>query len=165
MSAPVKPVVTLDDLDKLDIRLGQILAVDDVPRSDKLVQLTVDFGDFQRTILSGMKQERDPQEIVGKQALFVVNLAPRKLSGVVSEGMVFDIGVADGVAKPALAQPEHPLPNGSRAGARRLAPDKKPRVVARGFSVADEAGSRTQNIQRALTEAVWLVKPSRNSMS
>ena len=116
MSAPVKPVVTLDDLDKLDIRLGQILAVDDVPRSDKLVQLTVDFGDFQRTILSGMKQERDPQEIVGKQALFVVNLAPRKLSGVVSEGMVFDIGFVDGVAKPALAQPEHPLPNGSRAG-------------------------------------------------
>ena len=63
-----------------------------------------------------MKQEReDPTEITGKQALFVVNLAPRKMAGVMSEGMLFDLGYEDGV-EPALATPERPLPNGTRAG-------------------------------------------------
>ncbi|HXA50191.1 MAG TPA: hypothetical protein VNV86_07810 [Candidatus Acidoferrum sp.] len=114
--APIKPTIAIADLEKIDIRAGTILAVEDVPGSDKLVQLRVSFGDHQRVILSGMKQERtDPREIVGKQALFVVNLEPRKMRGVVSEGMLFDIGFADGV-KPALATPEHPVPDGSRAG-------------------------------------------------
>lgn len=114
--APIKPTIALADLEKVDIRVGTILAVDDVPGSDKLVQLRVSFGDHERVILSGMKQERsDPREIVGKQALFVVNLEPRKMRGVVSQGMLFDIGFADGV-KPALATPEHPIPDGSRAG-------------------------------------------------
>ena len=90
--------------------------VDDVPRSDKLVKLTVDFGEFQRTVLVGMKQERaDPREVLGKQALFVVNLPPRKMMGEVSEGMLFDIGYADGIT-PVLAMPETPVPNGTRAG-------------------------------------------------
>ena len=113
---PIKPPITTADLEKIDIRIGTILSVDDVPGSDKLVQLRVSFGDHQRTILSGMKQERaDPREIVGRQALFVVNLEPRKMRGVVSQGMLFDIGFADGV-QPALAVPEHPVPDGSRAG-------------------------------------------------
>jgi tRNA-binding protein len=114
--APIKPAITIADLEKIDIRAGTILAVDDVPGSDKLVQLRVSFGDHERVILSGMKQERaDPREIVGKQALFVLNLEPRKMRGVMSQGMLFDIGFADGV-KPALAIPEHPVPDGSRAG-------------------------------------------------
>ena len=80
--------------------------MDDVPNSDKLVQLRVSFGDHERTIVAGMKTERaNPQEIVGRQALFVVNLEPRKMRGVVSEGMLFDIGYADGV-RPVLAMPE-----------------------------------------------------------
>ena len=117
MGAPVKPVITFDDLDKLDIRAGTILRVDDVPRSDKVVQLTVDFGDFTRSILCGIKQERaDLQSLVGRQTLFVVNLAPKKISGVVSEGMLFDIGYADGVIPSAMALPEFPVPNGVRAG-------------------------------------------------
>ena len=87
MPAPVKPVVPFDVLDTLDIRVGTIIAVEDVEKSDKLVRLTVDFGDHVRTILAGMKQEREnPREIEGKQALFVVNLAPRKMMGEVSEG-------------------------------------------------------------------------------
>lgn len=87
-----------------------------MPRSDKLVRLTVDFGDHRRSILVGMKQEReDPGEIRGRQALFVVNLPPRKNAGEMSEGMLFDIGYADG-AKPVLAVPEKPVPNGTRAG-------------------------------------------------
>jgi tRNA-binding protein len=76
----------------------------------------VNFGDHQRTILAGMKQERaNPGEIVGKQALFVLNLEPKKMMGQVSEGMLFDIGYADGV-QPALAIPEMNVPNGARAG-------------------------------------------------
>ena len=63
-----------------------------------------------------MKQERrDPKEIEGKQALFVVNLAPKKMLGELSEGMLFDIGYSDGIA-PVLAMPEKEVPNGSRAG-------------------------------------------------
>jgi tRNA-binding protein len=76
----------------------------------------VDFGDFKRQVLVGMKRERaDPQEVAGKQALFVVNLAPRQMAGEVSEGMLFDIGYADGV-RPVLAVPESPVPDGTRAG-------------------------------------------------
>ena len=114
--APIKPTITKDVIDSIDVRVGTIEAVDEVPRSDKLLALRVNFGDHVRTILSGMKQERtNPQEIVGRQALFVVNLAPRKMAGVTSEGMLFDIGYEDGIL-PALATPERPVPNGSRAG-------------------------------------------------
>jgi len=114
--AQIKELATIDDLMKLDIRVGTIEAVGDVEGSKKLIKLTVDFGDHTRTILAGMKQEReDPTEITGKQALFVVNLAPRKMAGVMSEGMLFDLGYEDGV-EPALAMPERPLPNGTRAG-------------------------------------------------
>jgi methionine--tRNA ligase beta chain len=114
--APVKATVTVADLEKLDIRVGTILSVADVPRSSKLLRLTVDLGDHRRTILAGLKAEREnPREIVGRQALFVVNLEPRRMAGEVSEGMLFDIGYADGVT-PALAVPERPVPDGARAG-------------------------------------------------
>lgn len=114
--APIKPVIRIDVLDQVDIRVGTIERVDDVKGSDKLVKLTVDFGDHRRTILAGMKQEREhPGEIEGKQALFVVNLEPRKMMGEVSEGMLFDIGYADGLT-PVLAIPEREVPNGTRAG-------------------------------------------------
>jgi tRNA-binding protein len=114
--AAIKPIISADSLDKLDIRVGTILAVDDVARSDTLVRLTVDFGDHTRSILVGMKQERsDPKEIEGRQALFVVNLEPRKIAGKVSEGMLFDIGYSDKIV-PVLAVPEKLVPNGARAG-------------------------------------------------
>ena len=114
--APLKPTVSVADLEKLDVRVGTVVAVDDVPKSGKLLRLTVDFGDHRRTILAGMKAERPtPQDLVGVQALFVVNLEPRRMAGEVSEGMLFDIGYADGVL-PALAIPERPMPNGARAG-------------------------------------------------
>ena len=103
-------------LDSIDIRVGTIEAVEEVAGSDKLVVLRVHFGDHTRTIVAGMKQERqNPREIEGRQALFVVNLEPKKMRGVVSEGMLFDIGYADGVT-PVLATPEKPVPDGTRAG-------------------------------------------------
>ncbi len=114
--APVKPPISAELLDKVDIRVGTIERVEDIAGSDKLVQLSVNFGDHTRTIVAGMKQEHaNPREIEGKQALFVVNLEPRKLRGVVSEGMLFDIGYADGV-RPVLSVPESPVPDGTRAG-------------------------------------------------
>ncbi len=114
--APMKPIVPFSALEALDVRTGTILKVEEVPKSDQLLRLTVSFGDHERRILSGMKQERsDPQELVGRQALFVVNLEPRKMMGETSEGMLFDLGFADGIA-PALAVPERPIPDGSRAG-------------------------------------------------
>jgi tRNA-binding protein len=115
--APVKPQVAMDDLDKIDIRVGRIERVEAVPRSNKLVKLTVDFGDQRRSVLAGLRQERsDPKaELQGRQGLFVVNLAPRKMAGEISEAMLFDIGYADGVV-PVLAIPERPVPNGMRAG-------------------------------------------------
>jgi len=114
--ALVKPAISKEVLEQLDIRVGTIDSVDDVAGSDKLVALRVNFGDHQRTIVAGLKQERaDPQEIVGKQALFVVNLEPRKMRGVLSEGMLFDVGYADGIT-PVLAVPEKPVPDGTRAG-------------------------------------------------
>jgi len=114
--APVKPTVSFDVFEKIDIRVGTIQRVEDIEGADKVVRLIVDFGDHERTILAGIKQERqDPKEIEGKQALFVVNLEPRKMMGEVSDGMLFDIGYADGIS-PALAVPEKPVPNGTRAG-------------------------------------------------
>ena len=114
--ATIKPEIDKAQLEAIDIRVGTILSVGEVEGSDKLVALKVDFGDHQRTILSGMKKERaNLQELVGRQTLFVVNLKPRKMAGVLSEGMLFDIGYADGVL-PVLAVPEAPVPNGTRAG-------------------------------------------------
>lgn len=114
--APIKPAISIEDLARVDVRVGTIVSAEEVPNSRKLVRLTVDFGDRMRTILSGMREERpDLSTLAGVQALFVVNLAPRKMAGETSEGMLFDIGFEDGIL-PALAIPERPVPNGSRAG-------------------------------------------------
>jgi tRNA-binding protein len=114
--AQVKPAISPDLLNQIDVRVGTILTVTDVPDSEKLVALEVSFGDHKRTVLAGMKRERaSPREIEGKQALFVVNLPPKKMAGMVSEGMLFDIGYSDGIT-PVLATPETPVPDGTRAG-------------------------------------------------
>ncbi len=114
--APVKSTINQDDLEKIDVRVGTIILVEDVVGSNTLVRLVVDFDDRKRNILVGMKKEREnPREIQGKQALFEVNVASKKMMGQVSEWMLFDIGYSDGI-KPSLAVPEYNVPNGSRAG-------------------------------------------------
>ena len=116
MSALVKPTISLEIVNQVDIRVGTIESVSDIAGSDKLVALRVTFGDHTRTIVAGLRQERaNPREVEGKQALFIVNLEPRKMRGVVSEGMLFDIGYTDNV-RPVLAVPESPVPDGTRAG-------------------------------------------------
>ena len=114
--AAVKPLISIDVLNQVDIRVGTIETVEDVPGADKLVALRVNFGDRRRVIVAGLKQERqNHREIEGKQALFVVNLESQTMRGVVSEGVLFDVGYADGIT-PVLAVPEKPVPDGCRAG-------------------------------------------------
>ena len=114
--APIKSPIEMADLEKIDIRVGTIISVEEMASSDKLMKLVVSFGDHQRTIIAGIKLEREnPKEIEGKQALFVVNLPPRKMRGEVSEGMLFDVGYADGLT-PVLAITEKITSDGARAG-------------------------------------------------
>lgn len=114
--AAIKPMIAAGVLEQIDIRVGTIRSVEDIVKSERLVLLTVDFGDCRRKIVAGLKKERcNPGEIEGKQTLFVINLEPRTIMGQVSEGMLFDIGYSDGIT-PVLAVPEKPVPNGARAG-------------------------------------------------
>ena len=116
MTAPVKDAIAFADFEKVDIRVGTILSAQAVEKSRSLVRLKVDFGDHERSILAGLKEEReDLSALEGVQTLFVVNLEPRKMMGEVSEGMLCDVGYADGI-KPVLALLENPVPNGTRAG-------------------------------------------------
>lgn len=118
MTAPIKQTIQFDDLEKIDIRVGTIVKVEDIEGSDKLVKLTVDLGEeTTRTILVGMKKEREDAkgEVEGKQALFVLNLPYKTMMGIESQGMLFDIGYADHIT-PVLAMPEKSVPNGTRVG-------------------------------------------------
>jgi len=114
--APLKPTITVAQLEAIDIRVGTIQQVDDVAGSRKLARFIVDFGDRTRVVIAGMRKERGNLSVlVGRQALFVVNLEPREMASELSEAMFFDLGYADGIP-PALAVPERSVPNGTRAG-------------------------------------------------
>ena len=113
--APLEAPIAADGI-PLDVRAGTIEAVHAIEQSRKLMKLTVSFGDHRRSIVAGIRQERsDPQALVGRQALFIVNIPPKVLAGVESQGMLFDLGHADGLT-PVLAVPELPVPDGTRAG-------------------------------------------------
>jgi methionyl-tRNA synthetase len=85
---PLKPTVTIDDFAKLDIRVGTVTAAEKMEKSDKLLKLTVDSGLDVRTILSGIAKYYTPEQVVGKQVTFIANLAPRKMMGIESQGMI-----------------------------------------------------------------------------
>jgi len=93
---PAKPEIQYEDFSKMDIRTGTILTAERVPKTDKLLKLTVDTGLDQRTIVSGIAQYFQPEEIIGKQACFLVNLAPRRLKGIDSQGMILMAENPDG---------------------------------------------------------------------
>jgi methionyl-tRNA synthetase len=84
----IKPIIQYEDFAKIDIRTGVIIEAQKVPKADKLLQLTVDLGFEQRTILSGIAEFFTPEEVVGKKVAVVANLAPRKLRGIESNGMI-----------------------------------------------------------------------------
>ena len=94
---PVRPVVDMEAFEKLDIRVGTVMECSQVPKMKKLLQFRIDDGLGGRTIVSGIAQYYKPEELVGKQVLFIANLAPRKFkNGLVSEGMILSAEDADG---------------------------------------------------------------------
>lgn len=92
---PVKPTITYDDFDKIDLRVAQIVDATPVENTDKLMELKVDLGFEQRTIVAGVKQHYAPEQLRGKLIVIVANLAPRKLKGIESHGML--LAASDGV--------------------------------------------------------------------
>lgn len=114
-AAPVsdlKPEISYDDFAKLDIRIGTVTAVEKVENADKLLKCTIDFGDIgERTIVSGIAQWKSPEDLVGKQLPYIVNLAPRMLRGVESQGMLIAASDEHGVA---LINPEREVPQGTK---------------------------------------------------
>jgi methionyl-tRNA synthetase len=104
--------VTYNEFTKLDIRIGTVLAAEAVPETDKLIKCTIDFGELgQRTIVSGIAEWKQPAELVGKQFPYIVNLAPRVLRGVESQGMLLAASDENGVA---LLRPERKLTPGTK---------------------------------------------------
>ena len=94
--APQKELISYDDFAKMDIRIGTILEAEKMPKADKLLILKVDTGIDQRTIVSGIAQSFAPEEIIGKKVTVLVNLAPRKLRGVESQGMILMVENSEG---------------------------------------------------------------------
>ena len=107
---PQKEVIEFDDFTKLDIRIGTILEAIKVPKTKKLLQLKVDVGLDVRTIVSGIAESFSPEDIIGKQVSVLVNLAPRKIRGVESQGMILMTDTQDG--KLAFIEPEKTVENG-----------------------------------------------------
>ena len=106
------PEISYEDFAKLEIRIGTVLAVEPVPDTDKLLKCTIDLGDIGiRTIVSGIAQWKKPEELVGCQLPYIVNLAPKMLRGVESQGMLLAASDDDGVA---LLSPERPLTPGTK---------------------------------------------------
>ena len=105
--------IQYEDFAKLDIRIGTVIAAELVPETDKLIKCTVEFGEElgQRTIVSGIAEWKKPEELVGRQFPYIVNLAPRMLRGVESQGMLLAASDGGGVA---LLAPERTLPTGTR---------------------------------------------------
>ena len=94
--APQKELISYDDFAKMDIRIGTILSAEKMPKADKLLILKVDTGIDQRTIVSGIAQSFNPEEIIGKRVTVLANLAPRKLRGVESQGMILMVENSEG---------------------------------------------------------------------
>ncbi|MFN5169643.1 MAG: methionine--tRNA ligase [Cyclobacteriaceae bacterium] len=108
---PLKPTVTIDDFAKLDIRIGTVVAAEKMEKSVKLLKLTVNSGLDQRTILSGIAKHYTPEQMVGKQVTFIANLAPRKMMGIESQGMILMAEDQDGKLR--LLEPNEPVNAGA----------------------------------------------------
>jgi len=93
---PAKDEITFDDFTKLDLRVGTVLECEKVPKADKLLKLTVDTGLDTRTVVSGIAEHFAPEDVVGRQVTLLINLAPRALRGIESQGMVLMASTDDG---------------------------------------------------------------------
>jgi methionyl-tRNA synthetase len=109
-AAPVKAEIVYDDFAKLDLRTGKILSAEKVEKADKLLKLEVDLGFEKRTIVSGIAMHFKPEDIVGRQVVVVVNLAPRKMKGITSNGMIL---MAEAGGKLYFVNPDEDIPAGA----------------------------------------------------
>jgi methionyl-tRNA synthetase len=110
-AATVKPAIQFDDFAKIDLRTGTILSAEKVAKADKLLKLEVDLGFEKRTIVSGIALHYNPEDIVGKQVVVVANLAPRKMKGIESNGMI--LMAEDAAGKLHFVKPENVVDPGS----------------------------------------------------
>jgi methionyl-tRNA synthetase len=111
---PVKPDTSFDDFTKMDIRTGTVLDCQKVPKADKLLQFKIDDGMGGRTIVSGIAEYYNPEDLIGKQVCFIANFPPRKLKGVDSQGMILSAVNSDG--KLVVIQPSQPVAPGAEVG-------------------------------------------------
>jgi len=113
IESTLAPLCTYEDFAKIEMRVGTVVAAEIIPDTDKLIKCTVDFGEYGvRTIVSGIALFRKPEDIVGKQLPYIVNLTPRMLRGVESQGML--LAASPGGDGLALLIPDEQVPNGTR---------------------------------------------------
>ena len=109
-----KPEITYDDFDKLQIQVGEVLECEEVPKSRKLLKFKIRIGSQTRQILSGIKASYKAEDLVGKKVIVLVNLKPREIAGMMSEGMILSAEGADGELS--LLGLEHDMPAGAEVG-------------------------------------------------
>ena len=107
-------MISFKDFQKLDLRVGEILSAAPVPNADKLLKLTVDIGDEQRTMVAGVALSYKPEELVGTRVVVVANLEPATIRGVLSEGMILAGWVQGDDTSISIVAPQRPLPKGSK---------------------------------------------------
>jgi len=110
-AAPAKPHIEYDDFGKMDIRVGTILEAEKVAKTKKLLKLKIDTGIDQRTVVSGIAENYEPEALIGKQVSILVNLAPKNLKGIESQGMILCAENADGSLS--IVQPDQKVKNGA----------------------------------------------------
>jgi|SRR3989338_1706306 len=103
--------INFDDFLKLEVKIGTILEAEKVPDTDKLIKLTIDLGSEKRQLVAGIAETYEPEDLIGMQIPVLVNLEPRKIKGVESQGMIL---CADENGKAVLMHPDRKLPNGSK---------------------------------------------------
>jgi methionyl-tRNA synthetase len=108
---PAKANITFDEFVNLDIRTGTILTAEKVAKTKKLLKLTIDTGIDERTVVSGIAEHYEPEAIIGKQVSILVNLEPREIKGIMSQGMILMAENAEG--KLSFVAPADEMPNGS----------------------------------------------------
>jgi methionyl-tRNA synthetase len=107
-------VIEIGDFSKVDLRVGQVLAAERVPKSDKLLKFTIDLGEEKpRQILAGIAEHYDPERMIGRKLVVVANLKPRKLRGLESQGMILAASVGE-EGRPVVATFAEEVPNGAR---------------------------------------------------
>ncbi|HBM45745.1 MAG: Methionine-tRNA ligase [Parcubacteria group bacterium GW2011_GWF2_38_76] len=112
MTIKQKPNVSYDDFLKLDLRVGTIVSADDLENSNKLIKMIVDDGGDKRQIIAGIKKQYKVEDLVGKQVVFIANLEPREIAGLVSNGMILASHTGDDL--PVVLIPERAVPDGSQ---------------------------------------------------